>query len=948
MNSSIQRLSRTLCWVLVYVLVTQIGATLTTAQGQPSSAPDQLAGWPLDLSWGAGFARDIIVTDINFDGKDEVILGINNEVYIIDETGANVGVWPRQAAHSWMNEVVMVAVGDIDGDGDKEVICKTEDDPNIHAWHFETGTYVNGWPVSSPASDLVLGDFDDDETDLEIGAACGSLQVYVLDGDGTILDGWPRSFSVPSFSQVYLSAGNIDGEGSDEIVAACHKLAYYQSPIYVLHGNGDLASGWPIVGNGPFVSPAVLCDLDSDGDLEVVAATVNGTHSGKIYAWDANGAAVNGWPTGYNAFYLSAGDLNSDSEPEIIAGYSNTDWFADHLAVIDRNGTELLSKTLEVRTAASLASADYDTDSEIIIPTWHHMLEVMDIDGQSVAGFPVELTGGIQASQSAIGDLDGDGDVEIVQLDYWAAQLHAFDLTAMKPIRPDWPMARHDERRSSSWTAPQMPGQDVLEISGPQIVLEGSSNQYTAHAYFADGSSREVTCEAQWWVDPCQTDCAHFEPNGLLAVHEVNVFENIAIHAQYVEGSYDQSASYDVRVRPTVQVLYVDDNAPNDPGPNDPNVSDPDEYGTEQHPFDMIGEAVGVAGDGDTVVVLPGDYSENVDFMGMDFTLMSTEPNDPMVVKATKLYPLVPSEPTIVASDGSILGLSIFGGTGIRFGENVRYTSYSPTIRNCQIEVLGAGIYAYVPYQHAAIRPTIENNIVCANTGVYMFVQANALGGVEGTIRNNVFTSSTEHEGVGIQYRSHQSKPVVINNIFSKLEYGIELSYDDILQERTARIGYNNLHDNVENYHVDSPPTPLDLTGVNGNISVDPCFADPCNGDYHLKSEAGRWDPSSESWVLDSETSLCIDAGNPGCPVGDEPDPNGNRINMGAFGGTGEASKSPDGWAFLGDLTNDWQVDANDLQLFGDYWLDAGQYIPADLDRNAAVNFHDFAILAGD
>ena len=64
------------------------------------------------------------------------------------------------------------------------------------------------------------------------------------------------------------------------------------------------------------------------------------------------------------------------------------------------------------------------------------------------------------------------------------------------------------------------------------------------------------------------------------------------------------------------------------------------------------------------------------------------------------------------------------------------------------------------------------------------------------------------------------------------------------------------------------------------------------DGDYHLKSEAGRWDPVSESWVIDNVTSLCIDAGDPNSLVGDEPAPNGDRINMGAYGGTAEASKS--------------------------------------------------------
>jgi hypothetical protein len=111
-----------------------------------------------------------------------------------------------------------------------------------------------------------------------------------------------------------------------------------------------------------------------------------------------------------------------------------------------------------------------------------------------------------------------------------------------------------------------------------------------------------------------------------------------------------------------------------------------------------------------------------------------------------------------------------------------------------------------------------------------------------------------------------------------------------------------------------------------GNIDAAPCFVDPgywdasgtpddpndddvfVEGDYHLKSQAGRWDPNSASWVVDDVTSPCIDAGDPDSPVGDEPAPNGGIINMGAYGGTAEASMSPTGgptegqWAEAGML----------------------------------------------
>ncbi|MCK4816902.1 right-handed parallel beta-helix repeat-containing protein, partial [bacterium] len=82
------------------------------------------------------------------------------------------------------------------------------------------------------------------------------------------------------------------------------------------------------------------------------------------------------------------------------------------------------------------------------------------------------------------------------------------------------------------------------------------------------------------------------------------------------------------------------------------------------------------------------------------------------------------------------------------------------------------------------------------------------------------------------------------------------------------------------------------LTGT-GNISEDPLFANAGNGDFHLKSQYGRWNGST--WVNDSQTSSCIDAGNPSDAYSNEPSPNGSRINMGAYGNTVHASKSSGG-----------------------------------------------------
>ncbi len=112
-----------------------------------------------------------------------------------------------------------------------------------------------------------------------------------------------------------------------------------------------------------------------------------------------------------------------------------------------------------------------------------------------------------------------------------------------------------------------------------------------------------------------------------------------------------------------------------------------------------------------------------------------------------------------------------------------------------------------------------------------------------------------------------------------------------------------------------------------GNIDVDPLFADPDDSDHHLKSQTGRLDPASMTWVQDDVTSHCIDAGDPNSPIGLEPFPNGGRVNMGAYGGTAEASKSYFGepvceTIIAGDINGDCKVDLRDLAILTSHWLE--------------------------
>ena len=158
-----------------------------------------------------------------------------------------------------------------------------------------------------------------------------------------------------------------------------------------------------------------------------------------------------------------------------------------------------------------------------------------------------------------------------------------------------------------------------------------------------------------------------------------------------------------------------------------------------------------------------------------------------------------------------------------------------------------------------------------------------------------------------------------------------------------------------------------------GNIDTDPLFAEPgywadvsdlnivvesddpsaawIDGDYHLKSETGRWDLYDKNWILDDVTSPCIDRGDPHSPIGDEPDPNGGIINMGAYGGTPEASMSIGELPPLPPLAH-WKLDetegdiaydsagVNDASVVGDpLWQPTGGQVDGALQLDGIDDY---------
>ena len=287
--------------------------------------------------------------------------------------------------------------------------------------------------------------------------------------------------------------------------------------------------------------------------------------------------------------------------------------------------------------------------------------------------------------------------------------------------------------------------------------------------------------------------------------------------------------------------------------------------------------------------------------------------------------------------------------------------------------------------------PTFTNCRFVDNSAPVLWITGGGGGGVNNNGGSPVLTNcifSGNRGGGGDAMSNEASQPTLTNCTFTGNRgfAAIVNWWEDTNLTLTNCILCDHTDNEIWNIH--DPSVTVTYTNVKGswpgpgNIDSDPCFVeagkwvdandpnivvepnDPnavwVDGDYHLKSEGWRWDviPDPPRWGYDYVTSRCIDAGNPGSPLRDElmsvPDDPCNiwgeniRINMGAYGGTAEASMPPYDWALLSDITNDGTVDFVDFAHLADIYLEEDEQLPADFDRDGDVDYADLSLLVDD
>ncbi len=468
--------------------------------------------------------------------------------------------------------------------------------------------------------------------------------------------------------------------------------------------------------------------------------------------------------------------------------------------------------------------------------------------------------------------------------------------------------------------------------------------------------------------------------------------------------------------------------------------------------YQSIQEAVNNAQDGDTIVVRPGTYTEEVGFNGRRVTLRSQDPNEPTVVAATiitsdsghSVYFDFGEGSASVLEGFTITGHGVFcAGTGPTISKNVIHDCTGAgiggerdaapiivgnTITACTQEgIYGCGgriedntisrNYAGIAYSSGPIRNntitdndlegiyacenTIEGNVISGNSaglgycdglvlnnriiangsagGLY-YCDGDVVGnvivgnvassdggglfGCYGTIRNNVIAGNrSEGDGGGLADCSQSvCNNTVVGNRAAGVGGGLSRCGGTVCNNIIA---YNEASQAGGIYGASSQTYNAFWTNTGGNFGgnavagtgdavVNPQFAAAgawdgdlwTDGDYHLKSQVGRWNPESRQWVVDEVASPCIDAGDPGSDVAAELWPHGGRINVGAFGGTSQASWSSSGVGLLADLTADGKVGPDDFASLAAQWLVREDLLAADLDRNGYVDFLDFVLMA--
>ena len=446
-------------------------------------------GWPHEIQGSqVTIWSPIACSDINHDGYQEIGFGTvtvvppaNNYDYVIDHNGDVLPGWPNQCAKIQGAAVTFANI--INATSSDEVIGGMWGE-QLFVW-YDNGTVVEGWPqnVLSTRSSVAVNDIDGD-SDLEIILpSTDGGQVYVFHHDGTMANGWPVSIGSPIRSAV--ATADIDQDGFPEIIFG-DEAGY----VHVLHKNGSVVDGWPQLAHDFIKSSPVIADLEGDGDLEVIICS-GFTQLKIVSAYHHDGTLVSGWPqeNGLPFAQPSVGDIDGNGDLEILAGgqISGTPygrfyaWHHDGTVVsgfpiiFDYDGSGYYDF---IYAQPVIGDIDGDADVEIIAGSYHKKLYAWHHDATPVAGWP-KVIGDAVDSTAMIADIDADTLVEVAVAGD-DGKIYVWDLGGIyNASRMEWPQYQYDashtgcyQRKPGTNRPPETPAISGLEKGKVRVATD--------------------------------------------------------------------------------------------------------------------------------------------------------------------------------------------------------------------------------------------------------------------------------------------------------------------------------------------------------------------------------------------------------------------------------------------------------------------------------------------
>ena len=295
----------------------------------------------------------VVTADVDGDGDLDflVVNSSDNAVGVHlnggDATGSNTGIFGNGSPVGVGDFPTSVAVGDFDGDGDLDLVTANHGSGisgNTLSVRLNNGTglFANGSEVTVGTTPQVVavGDVDGDgDLDL-VNSSYGSNAISVRLNGGNAAGGGTGTFSngseVPvATGPIGLALADVDRDGDLDMLST----SYVASMVSVrLNGGDATGSNTGTFSNGSTLpvpqSPinVAVGDVDSDGDLDMLVAVYRGAGAVSVFL---NGGNAAGGGTGVFSsdsifsvgslpFNLALGDADGDGDLDILTPNSNS------------------------------------------------------------------------------------------------------------------------------------------------------------------------------------------------------------------------------------------------------------------------------------------------------------------------------------------------------------------------------------------------------------------------------------------------------------------------------------------------------------------------------------------------------------------------------------------------------------------------------------------------